>query len=233
MGDNIKIVKFIDANGRVFGVNQVGGDVINRSKTMGWTGNSFQLERLDPSTLAKIAIDYAHHKVHDGEAYCASIYEADFDKDEQIGIIFTTPDTEKHLHVMLNVYASSAALFQICEAPTMDVGEYSVTFPSPMNRNRNSDNTSAILSWRAVPVVGQFSQKVVADADPRTADGTVIHSEVIGSGKQGGGGPTRDTGEFVLKRNTIYYFRLKGTTQGADNSIASMELVWYENEPIE
>jgi len=237
---NIKTIKLIDANGKIFGVNQEGGDLIIRAKALGYTGASFQLERLDPSTLAKNTIDYAHHKVHEGETYCASVYEADFDKAEQIGIIFRTPDTNKHLHVMPNVYASSAALFQICEAPTMDVGEYSVTFQNPMNRDRNSSNTSAIRSWRAAPVVGEFSHKVAADAAPVTADaapvtadGTLVHSEVIGSGKQGGGGPTRDTGEFVLKRNTTYYFRLAGTTQGADNSIASLELVWYEHEPIE
>ena len=209
MGNKIQTTRFIDSSGKVRGV------------------------RLVSSTLARSGIDYAHHMVHDGEAYCASIYEADFDKAEQIGIIFTTPNTNKHLHVMLNVYASSAALFQICEAPTMDVGEYSVTFKKPMNRNRNSSNTSAIRSWRAVPVVGQFSHKVAADAAPVTTDGTLVHSEVIGSGKQGGGGPTRDTGEFVLKRNTTFYFRLAGTIQGADGSIASMELVWYEHEPIE
>ena len=229
----IKIVKLIDADGQVFGVNQDDGDLITQDKIKGYTGSSFQFARLDPSSFALEIASHAEVEVHEGNAFCAHIYEADFDKIDEIGILFTTPDTAKHLHILPKVYSGAAALFQICEAPTMDTSEYSVTFHIPTNRNRNKNTTSGIKSWRAAPVVNQYSEKVVADASPVTADGTVIHSEVIGSGKQGGGGPNFDTGEYILKRNTTYYFRLAGMAGGADNSVSCMELYWFEVEDRE
>ena len=226
-------MKFIDANGRVFAVNQSLGDLIIQSKAMGFTGATFQFHQIDPSSFAKSIVDFAHIKIHAGEAFSASIFEADFDKANSIGILFTTPNTRKYIHVLPLVYAGASALFQICEAPTLDVGQYSITFGAAINRNRNSNNPSGILSWRAAPVVNQFSQKVVADASPVPSDGTGILSETIGSGTQCGGGPNRDSGEYMLKQNTTYYFRLAGMASGADNSVASMELVWYEQEPRE
>lgn len=229
----IKIVKLIDANGRVFGVNQEGGELITLAKGMGFTGTSLQLMRLDKSSFSLKIVTHGESEIHEGHAFCAHIFETDFDKADSIGILFTTPNTLSRLHMLPKVYAGAAALFQICEAPTLDVGEYSITFHAPTNRDRNSSITSGIRSWRAAPVANQYSEKVVADASPVTNDGTVIHSEVIGSGKQGGGGPSLEAGAYILKQNTTYYFRLAGMAGGADNSVASMELTWYEHTDLE
>ena len=48
--DRIKIVKLIDADGKVFGVNQEGNDIIIRSKAQGYTGETFQFLRIDKSS---------------------------------------------------------------------------------------------------------------------------------------------------------------------------------------
>ena len=53
------------------------------------------------------------------------------------------------------------------------------------------------------------------------------HHEI--HGKKGGGIGNRDTDEYILKQNTTYYFRLKGTVNGVDNVVASLELSWYEH----
>lgn len=229
----IKIFKLIDANGKVFGVNQDGGDLITRGKSLGYTGTSFQPARLDASTFAPISIDLAHNHIHDGETFVIHHYEADFDKIDNFGVLLTTPDTPNRLHMFPIVYAGAASLFEICEAPVIDTGNYPAVFYTPLNRDRNSINTSAILSVRAVPVVNQASLKRPADVAPVTGDGTVIHAEMIGSSKQGGGSGGRDNNEYILKQNTTYYFRLSGTAGGADNSVGSMILNFYEHIALE
>ena len=233
MSGNIKIVKLIDANGKVFGINQDGGDLIIRGKMLGYTGTSFQFARLDPSTFAPNSIDVAHHEIHVGHGFSVCHYEADFDKISVIGILFTTSNTARYIHMFPIVYAGSASLFEICEAPTLDIGEYPTTFRTPINRNRNLSGTSEVLSIRAVPVVNRVSLKIKANESPVTGDGTVIHAEMIGSSKQGGGSGGRDNNEYILKRNTTYYFRLSGTAGGADNSVGSIILTWYEHTDLE
>ncbi len=202
-------------------------------KVKGYTGTSNQYPRIDPSTFAIETIDYAHHEIHAGSFYCIHHYEADFDKDENFGILFTTPDNTKWLHMFSIVWSGAAALFEILETPTIDTGNYPTVFSTPINRNRNSDNTSGILSVRGTPVVNQASLKRPADTAPVTGDGTVIHAEMLGSSKQGGGGGGRDNNEYMLKQGTTYYFRLSGTAGGADNSVASILLNFYEHTDLE
>ena len=183
----IKIVKLIDSNGKVFGVSQDSGDLIIRAKSTGYTGSTFQLTRLDPSSFAAIGIDYAHHRIHNEDSFSISHYEADFDKAENFGVLLTTPNTLNRIHMFPIVYAGAASLFEICEAPTLDTGNYPTVFSAPINRDRNSSNASTVLSVRAAPVVNRVSLKRPGDTAPVTGDGTVIHAEMIGSSKQGGG----------------------------------------------
>lgn len=230
----IKIVKLIDANGNVFGVNQEGSDIIIRSKAQGYTGETFQFLRIDKSNFAMKVVSHAEDEAHEGHSFKVDIHEVDFDKIDEIGILFTTPNTASRFHCVPLVYASSAAVFHILEAPVIDVGNYPATFYTPINRERNSSIVSAALSIRATPVANQVSLKIKAVANsPITGDGTVIHAEVIGAGKKGGGGGMRDTDEYILKQNTNYYFRLAGTANGADASVASLHVNWFEHTDLE
>ncbi len=225
----IKVVKLITPEGKVFGLNQDGGDLIIRAKAMGHTGSTFQFAIIDPSSFAAIGTDSAHYRIHIGKSFSISHYEADFDKAENFGVLLTTPNTLNRIHMFPIVYAGAASLFEICEAPTIDTGNYPTVFSTPINRDRNSNNASTVLSVRAASVVNRVSLKRPADAAPVTADGTVIHAEMIGSSKQGGGSGGRDNNEYILKQNTTYYFRLSGSAGGADNSVGSIILSWYEN----
>jgi hypothetical protein len=207
--DKIQTIKFIDSNGRVFGL------------------------RPDSVTGMLPGIDYAHHKIHEGCSFSVSHYEADFDKVDIIGVLFTTPNTLNRIHMFPIIYAGAASLFEICEGPTVDAGNYPTVFSTPINRDRNSSNTSGVLSVRATPVVNRVSLKRPIDVSPVTVDGTIIHAEVIGSSKQGGGSGGRDNNEYILKRNTTYYFRLSGTAGGADNSVGSIILSWYKHASLE
>ncbi len=229
----IKTFKLIDSNGRVFGVSQDGGELITLAKLMGYTGTSLQLVRIDKSSFAIKTTSHAESETHEGHSFKVDMYEADFDKANEIGILFTTPNTTSRFHCIPLVYASSAAVFHILETPVIDTGNYPTTFFTPINRNRNSIVVSAVRSIRAVPVINRVSLKLKGDTTPITGDGTIIHAEVIGAGKKGGGGGMRDTDEYILKRNTNYYFRLAGTANGADASVASLHVNWFEHADLE
>ena len=195
----------------------------------GYTGASYQYPRLDPVSFALETIDYSHKEIHAGSAFSICHYEADFDKSENFGILFTTPNTAKYIHMYPIVYSSAAALFEICQAPTLNTGNYPVVFSTPINRNGNPSSTSGILSVEATPVVNSVSLKRPVDSAPVSADGTIIHAEMIGGSKQAGGSGGRDANERILIRNTTYYFRLSGTAGGADGAVASLILSWYEH----
>lgn len=226
------IQSFIDINGRPVSAG-LGETIIYEvskegSSPSGFTGDSYQYPRLDPATFSLETITHPHTAIHQGDAFNVHIVEADFDKISEIGLLFKTPDTKKWCHVIPLVGCGAASVFDVLEAPTLDTGNYPTSFLIPENRNRNSDKISTVLSIQATPVANKVSLKGKADTTPITDDGLVLHTEIIGVGKRGEGIGNRDTDEYVLKQNTIYYFRLKGTPFGADDTVATLELTWYE-----
>ena len=185
---------------------------------------------IDAATDALTSVTYPHHEIHEGSAFAVHHYELDFDKASEIGVLFTTANTTRWVHVVSLVGVGTKALFEILRAPTIDVLNYPVAFYVPRNRNENSATTSGVLSVRAAPVVNQVSLKRKADASPITADGFCLHAEAFGAkkGKTMMGG-VRDSEEYMLLQNTTYYFRILGNNTGDDDVAASMEITWYEH----
>lgn len=177
------------------------------------------LIKFDDLTSALNVIDYAHHEVHSGSSYTVNINDNDLDNGDKLIIAFKTPNTLKHFHMVAIMKNTSSSLAEILEAPTITNG--SGVEISCINRNRNSANTSGSLSIEASPIANKVSTNPTI-----TGDGTVISAEYIGLGKDKGTSETRDTGEIILKQNTIYAFRITGE---ADNGNATIKLVWYEH----
>ena len=186
--------------------------------------------RIDASTNTLNTIEYEHHEIHSGSMYAVHLKDLTFAKDGEMGVIFTTPDTTKWLHAVALVQITDKSSFDILEAPTIDVGNYPTNFYVPINRNRNSGNTSAALSVRAAPNANEVSLVLDGDASPVSADGTVIHTEVIGGAKNRASGEgVRSTSEYILKQDTTYYYRITGDNTGTGALGLSIELIWYEH----
>ncbi|MCP4178092.1 MAG: hypothetical protein GY756_10020 [bacterium] len=153
-----------------------------------------------------------------------------FSKDGEMGILFTTPPGLKWLHLVYQVNVADKSTFDILENPTIDVGEYPTTFYTPLNRNRNSSKVSIVSSVRATPNVNEVSLIVDGDGSPVSANGLVLHTEILGGkkGKTASDGHSH-TDEYILKANTTYYFRVIGDNTGSGNLQFSMELIWYEH----
>ncbi len=186
--------------------------------------------RIDASTNSLQNVEYSHHEIHSGSTFCIHLANLLFAKAGETGILFKTPAGTKWLHLVYSVSVETKCTFDILEAPTVNTGAYPVAFYEPRNRNRNSDKESTILSIRAAPVVNQASIIVDGTATPISADGTVLHTEVIGGkrGKTASDGHSH-TDEYILKADTVYYFRVVGDDTGTSNLGMSMELIWYEH----
>ena len=85
---------------------------------------------------------------------------------------------------------------------------------TPINSNRNSSNTSAIVLTSGVSAA--------------TTPGTLISNAKWGAEgfkQQIGGGAARDD-EIILKQDTTY---LRTFTSGADDNIVQFKASWYEH----
>ena len=184
--------------------------------------------RLDKTTHALNIVDYAHHEIHGGSSYTAHVNNITANADDARTLVgFYTPDTTKWLHMVIHVTVSSAAEFKVIEAPTIDLDEGTQIYA--YNRNRNSSNTSGILSLETTPVAGQLTWMLEAEvAAANLANGWEIEHQMMGSATSKAiGGESRGTEELVLKQNTLYVMYLQNI--GASQNYHHINLDWYEH----
>ena len=155
-------------------------------------------------------IDVVHEHIHEGKSFIATDYDADTDIVGPKYWSFITPDTNKHIHFIFEVFANAAGVLEFYEGPTINAAG---TTLASYNMNRNITDAAGM---------------VVKYDTTTTADGTklwVARLGTVGSVFVTTSGGTGTRMEFVLKRNTTYI--LKFTTI-ADNNILWANFVWYE-----
>ena len=168
----------------------------------------------DGSSDAIKTIDYPHHEIHDGRAFI--INEAfDLAISYVIDVRITTPNTVRLSHFLLGFDTESQYEWWFTERATITVAGTAYT---PINLNRNSDNTSGM-------VVDIITNATAALANDDTTEGAVIIMHGFsGSGKQEGGKSAMRE-ELILKKKTIYNF--KGVAVAAGYIHGNMS--WYEH----
>lgn len=161
---------------------------------------------LDPSTFAAAQIDYAHHEIHEGDAYQGG-YLVDLGNAAALNLLLTTPNSAKRLHCTVEVVSESEVEAGLYEDANASGGTAITVF----NRNRNSASaTGATLTH--TPTI--------------TTDGTRIDAWHFGSGR-GVGGSERGVEELLLKQNSKYLLRVTNAT--ATNNQVQVHLHWYEH----
>ncbi len=177
-----------------------------------WTGlfdsNGNQLI-VDPITGALPTLAYEHHEVHEGNHFFCRSYNA-IAKGTLKEFLIITPDTTKWDHFLYQLLNNTGGLvISMFEAPTVsDNGALKTCF----NRNRNSTTSPTMLLYE----------------DPTIdVDGILIFDFFLGTGKGTPGIEIRDNEEIVLKRNTMYLFRLQ--EQDLEDTIVSWTYDWYEH----
>ncbi len=196
------------------------------NKLSGWIGGAF-----DSAGDVPVVIDFAHHKVHNGDTFTCNLSNATTNIGEMTVIAFSTPNTTEWTHLTVDVSATHAATFGIYETTSIDDNEG--TDLTVYNRDRNSSGTSTLYTCDTggAIVIGKVSLFLeTAAATANITKTTAIHVEQIG---QAGnpinvkGGNSRGTREFVLKQNTQYAVILTDGT--VDDSTSNIVLNWYEH----
>ena len=162
----------------------------------------------DPLMGAVVTLEPDHYEIHEGDHYFICSYESK-NVTEQINYIVTTPNTDKYLHMVFDVFATDKVSVNVYEAISgVTIGAGSTIIPK--NNNRNSSNLS----------VGTF----VKDPDTVSNLGTLLFSQSSGANKDAGN-ISRDK-EIILLKNTSYLFRI---ISGANSNIISYCANWYEH----
>ena len=170
-----------------------------------------ETETMDDSTHAITTISVPHHKVHEGEMYSVS-QNGDLSNGASQDTLIITPDSTIWAHLTISIETEAEASYIFYESANITDPGASIT---PVNRNRNSTNTSVLfISYNATV------------ADP----GTPLHREHWGTSKSRGG-EERSEQEWVLKQNASYILRVTNETT-SENYISTV-LIWYEHEDLE
>lgn len=166
--------------------------------------------RVDSATHVLSVIDYEHHEIHSGDAYTLSI-PVTIPAANDYEIRIAQPDTTKWAHILFSIVSDAAVTASLYETTTLTHVAGNVL--TPINRNRNSTNTSGLTLCHTPAGAG---------------DGSLIYSATAGvAGTPAQSAPGSVTGrfEFILKQNTAYLLRAAGVS----GDVITINLEWYEH----
>ena len=177
---------------------------------LGWDGHHEHPIRIDHETGSLVTVTHASMEAHEGHAFSCMMSVDDIadETNDIVQLTWTTPDTDDYyIHMTKDAKCSATALYKFTEGWT--TGGTAVGTLAVFNRNRNSFRASSMVISYGVTAVGS---------------GTVLKEEYVATGKFGSG-ETRDSNEWILKRNTTYAVSLY--LDGA--ATATIQLHWYEH----
>lgn len=169
--------------------------------------------KIDQTTSGKAQLGYEHKQVHSGDAWVVTYDFTSTEELSSVDVFIIVPNTTRWPHILWDVSGQAKTSIFLREGAT---GTYNLI--TAYNRNRNSSRVNTTLIGAATNI---------------TSTGTLIWSWVSGSAGPGPArsvGANRQTGELVLRQNTIYLFSCIAASVG--NRI-SVDLTWYEQTNIE
>lgn len=179
--------------------------------------DSTRRQEFDPLFKAPLAIDIAHHEIHEGDMFVHNIYDEDAASGHSVQVFLLTPavaSPQKHMHLVASYEGSGEHLYEVTEGCTYSSGGTALT---PTNRHRGSANTTSAQS--AYTGSDKGSDLIVVTG------GTTIFGSWTGQGKNTGGS-SRDSEEWVLAPNTGYLFELESKAAG---TLIELQVLWYEH----
>lgn len=172
--------------------------------------------------LGRWNIDLPHFEIHQGDHYTAWQADETMADGEEMNFTFKTPDTDKHIHMLINWACKVGGHIEIGEGATWTRGAGGTT--SIFNNRRQDPSTSGILNNEAQTAFNAGS--VLANAVQSLVNTVTVFAEYLFGAANKGGGAMRGVSELVLKKNTQYSVRF--VADGASNAGFVM-LSWYEH----
>ncbi len=176
------------------------------------TSNRAKVDNRKRLWTAGVDIQRPHDMVHQGNHFYA-YKTVSLTNGQVLTLGLTTGDSNKRTHLFME--------FDVAAACTIDVQEDCDAFAggvafTVLNNDRDSVNTS-----NQTVITGHTG------ADPITVgSGTEIYAQSLGAGNRSGGALGHDA-ELLLKRNSLYLFRI---TNGTTTQGTTIILQWYERK---
>jgi len=177
--------------------------------------STYQAPRIDSTTHTLQTIDYEHHEVHGGSHYTVRGYQ-DLSINQVLDFTWQMPNTTKWIHWLWNIDTKSETNWLVYE--TAVATNPLANAVTPLNSNRNSDNTSGTTMKYEVQ-----ANLAAANGDTDVTGATLISSGISGAGRTAG---RVDRGaELVMKQNSLYCLRAIAAAAGYIN----FTMEWYEH----
>jgi len=177
-------------------------------------GGKDPAEYRDPISSAAISIDNALHQLHEGNVFSLGVVDKTLGNNEFIGISFITPASiDAKIHIIVGFTSQGPAHLEFIETPDTLTGGSAAT---PLNRDRDSSNTSKLTSVLTYD-----------NADTITQGAGVLISNEHSFAARAEQGGTRAILEFILKPSTTYALKLVADQATNGGQIVA---VWFEDK---
>jgi hypothetical protein len=179
---------------------------------------------VDEMTDAAVGVSYAHHELHAGSSFVASVVNQLMADTETLSLAFKTPAGTKHAHLFAHFSTLVGGKLEIVEAPTW-TAQTGTEVPIVNRKRVGTPNSSVLLANQAQ--AGFVAADVVVKDMAGVAGGTILPANyAFGQRSRIGAGETRANSEYILKPDTQYLILF--TAIGANN-MAQLVLDWYEH----
>lgn len=180
----------------------------------------------DSATEVAIGIDYAHHKIHDGDSYSAWYEQTVSDTGDRTIIVFRTDNTPEWGHLTMTVSATASAHASIFQGPA--VVDNSGASLNIYNRDNNSPNTSVMWDSSTNPdTQGQATYFTELTMGNVVGGAEIAHIHIQAGNKKTVGGIGRGTHEWILQQNTYYAFEIE--SENNDDNTHTITIDWFEH----
>lgn len=170
-------------------------------------------------------IDFGHHMVHEGDSYMVHNDELTMINTETINIAFKTPAiTTKEIHMVIEYETLIGGYIEVLEAATWTAK--TGTAATPINRDRNSSNTSEILGNETTTTFTTSNEVAIDVTTILTTNATTIYMDRAPGAQNKKAHAQRAMEEIILLADTTYVIRF--TAVGNSNS-GFIRLSWYEH----
>jgi len=163
-----------------------------------------------------------HYEIHEGESYTATLFDETMGDGELITLTFKTPNTNKHIHMLVDWSSKAGGHLQLCEGATW--GRLTGGVTSIFNHRRQNPGTSGLLE--NISQTAFNGNMLLGDTPQSLVNTLVVFSEWLFGTANKGGGARRGIAELILQKDTQYAISV--VADGASNA-ASMTLHWYEH----
>lgn len=188
--------------------------------------------KVDAATNALVSITLAHHEIHEGCAFSVHIDNTTANSgDDRTLLGFECPGDASWAHLTVQASASNAAEVFLYEDVTIDDDE-GTEIPIE-DRNRNTGNTSTMLSFGNPAVAGLATWMNESEVNLANFSAATIldHFQLVaGAGPKAVGGDQRAEQEWVLKQGLKYAVVIQNI--GATVNLHEIHLEFYEHTDV-